>query len=253
MLLDFSEHRRYLEAGHQSDSDFSNMDNSPLSRLPRELRDLIYAHALVHDDGIRIASVNRPGKIPKALQVTTTPPGSSPNVILTLPMSCRQLYRETISLFYERNCFCFPFYQYSWELLELFLSLLKDDHAKLLTRIVFELLEGHHDRTRKQRSMGIWNKISRSYFRNGARVLPGFSTLCSLHVFDPAPAVSFRDNQTRRFDFSFALGGEESAWEENFSAAVGIRKRVSCYWANAGFSDGDGCRYIKVELRKGVS
>lgn len=229
------------------------MDNSPLSRLPRELRDLIYAYALINDNGIRIASANPSEETPEALRVLTPPDSCSPNVILALPMSCCQLHQETIGLFYKRNRFYFPFYSYSWELLQLFLSLLKDDHAKSLTRVVFELPEGHYDRSRKQRLMGIWNKISRRYFRSSVTVLPGFSTLHSLHVFDPAPAMPLGDQQTCQFDFSFALDGEESAWEENFSAAVGIRKRVSWYWANAGFSDGCGCRYIKVELRKGTS
>lgn len=84
------------------------MEHSPLACLPRELRDLIYEYAVVHENGIRIsyASPNKGDYVGKVMP----PHGSSLNATLALAMVCRQLHEETIELYYKRNCFYFPFH-----------------------------------------------------------------------------------------------------------------------------------------------
>lgn len=70
----------------------SRMENSPLAKLPQELRNRIYENVLVSDSPIRIASIS-PSELPSVWK----PPG--------LLQTCRQVAAEATAIFYGRNTF----------------------------------------------------------------------------------------------------------------------------------------------------
>lgn len=112
------------------------MERSPLGRLPRELRDLIYEYAVVHEDGVKITFTGH-GEADDVVKVMT-PNGSSQDATLALAMACRQLHEETIELYYKRNHFYFPCDYWGPRQLKNFLGAIKDDRRKLLTQVIFK-------------------------------------------------------------------------------------------------------------------
>lgn len=237
------------------------MDNSPFGRLPRELRDLIYEHAVVHDDGIRITSITEnEGRYCKGLKIAR-PPGYSRNATLALAMTCRQLHRETINLYYERSSFYFELNSVSVETVSLFSSMLTSDYAKSLTRIIFDVPEGHYPRGHRRRFRDNWKTLVHQLVTHGSRLLAGPVVLDCQYIFDRATIVPFRFYEARCFGISLLLSGDEEAIKENLGAAAQIRKCAGRYWTNARFfyPDVDGnvdciyCPYARLELRKGLA
>ncbi len=77
------------------------MDNSPLARLPQELRDYVYDLALSFDNNeVHIEAVRHDSVSPHANYVSVL-------VRLGLLLSCRQVYREAVQRVYAENAFCF--------------------------------------------------------------------------------------------------------------------------------------------------
>lgn len=112
------------------------MERSPFNRLPRELRDIVYNYAVVHDNGISIVLTELDGD---HIVVNAAKPSGSPrNASLALAMVCRQFHLETIDLYYARNTFYFPFHETGPLALQTFLHSITDKHRKLLTNLIFE-------------------------------------------------------------------------------------------------------------------
>jgi len=74
------------------------MDESPLGRLPPELRLAIYEHALAQDDEIELKLKYYRGK--PALRAGNTKVHS-----LALTATCKQIRQESKDLFYDLNSF----------------------------------------------------------------------------------------------------------------------------------------------------
>lgn len=132
------------------------MEHSPLNRLPRELRDLVYGYAVAHKNGIVMESDRSPRELrhlasheneiamesgrqllfhgrvePYNMNQSTRPH----NATLALAKVCRQLHEETIGLYYAKNCFYFPLCDYGPFALKTFLQSIKSEHRKMLTSL----------------------------------------------------------------------------------------------------------------------
>lgn len=79
------------------------MDNSPLAKLPAELRASIYEFALASPTPITLSSQN--GRSGSKLQRRRRL--QSPSAHMALTRTCRQIYRETGHLFFSLNTFEF--------------------------------------------------------------------------------------------------------------------------------------------------
>ncbi|KAK5167684.1 uncharacterized protein LTR77_007383 [Saxophila tyrrhenica] len=80
------------------------MDNSPLSRVPREIRDAIYILALQHDHNITLRDATKRGK---ARQLKSTNDWLRYASVLALPLTCKQLYLEATPILFQLTGFTF--------------------------------------------------------------------------------------------------------------------------------------------------
>lgn len=165
-------------------------------------------------------------------------------------MSCRQLHEETIRLYYGRNRFYFAYFHYSTDLHKLFLSLLKDDYANLLTHVIFEIPKGGFSQNRKYSTMSCFGDIMSWLVGHGSTT--GFASLRAQCLFDPTLRRSPRLAYTPPFDVTLALSNDEDAIRTNHWEVAPTTDRAQAYWFNAGFKEGDGCRFIRLEIWKSL-
>jgi len=77
------------------------MDNSPLSKLPREIRDEIYTLSLQHDQTITICTSSTKDFAIRSQDV-------APHTLaLALTKTCKQIHHEALPLFFKTNSFVF--------------------------------------------------------------------------------------------------------------------------------------------------
>lgn len=202
------------------------MERSPLGRLPRELRDKIYDLAVVHEDGIDIKPDRRQGKVVPRV-------ASSNNTTLALAMTCRQLHRETIGLYYERNCFYFPFSSSGVELLKTFLTSLKPDHYSRLRHIVFQALDMRFNKPgipEKHGTTSRWMEIVRGLRGNFGTMLPGPISIGGCFKYKHASSISC---PLGKFYVSLDANDLPGSMELNQQAAGNLRRQLIHYWGEA--------------------
>ena len=148
------------------------MDDSPLSRLPRELRDKIYENAVVHEPGIRIKHITRMTGTTAAQVVKR---GRKKHTTLALAMTCKQLHEETILLYYGLNTFYFPFDWAGVELFKIFLRSLRDEHYHSMRHVVFRAPSRHlfWNQRCTDRLMDHWYGVMHQVVVNATKLLPG--------------------------------------------------------------------------------
>jgi hypothetical protein len=162
------------------------MDDSPLGRLPCKLRDKIYEFAVVHEQGIKIKHSTRMNGN-TAAQVKRK--RRNKHTTFALAMTCKQLHKETIDLYYGLNTFYFPFDWAGVELIKLFLCSLKDEHYRSIRHVVFRASSKQifWDQRCTDRLMDHWYEVMQQVIVNAAKLLPGPIYVRGHFAFDCDP------------------------------------------------------------------
>ncbi|KAK3680199.1 hypothetical protein LTR78_000576 [Recurvomyces mirabilis] len=114
------------------------MENSPLARLPPELRNLVYEHALAEDDAYNLM---------RLFSMSTTPRADSLRVC-GLPRTCKDIRAETYGLYFALNKLVLAFDAFDlaeygiWRFMEVIIDrirLMPHENARLIRHYVLEL------------------------------------------------------------------------------------------------------------------
>lgn len=208
------------------------MEHSPFGLLPRELRDKIYEHAVVHDQGIKIKPSTHSTNNLIAAKVVRT--HWSENTTLALAKACRQLYKETIGLYFQLNTFYFPFDWMGVELLKLFLRSLNPEHHNKVRHIVFLAPEKHIRWNLKDTEslMVGWDEVVHQIVNNAATLLPGPISVAGRFTIDRGP---IKPDPMGHFDLVLDMNHFQQSMEEHWLAALEVDSYGYPYWGHNGF------------------
>lgn len=202
------------QAYHQTSEQRNTMENSPLGRLPQELRDEIYELAVVHKDGIKLKhntalNSNTAAKVVRGKRPRDT--------TLALAKTCRQAHKETMKLYYSNNTFLFPFEWVGVELLKKFLLSLKPEYYNSMLHVFFRAPDHriHWEQRRTDPIFYRWHEVMQQIVANAATLLPGPVYVGGHFTFDCDPTRL----QTGRFDFTIDMNRIQHSLEKNLVAA----------------------------------
>lgn len=199
------------------------MDDSPLGRLPRELRDKIYEDAVVHRHGITIVQ-NTSMNAKTASKVARGQ--RNKNTTLALAKTCRQAHNETIKLYYSLNTFYFPFKWPGVELLKNFIRKLKNEHYESLRHVVFRAPNRSISwrERRPRRLTHQWYEVIQHIVENAAELLPGPIYVGGSFLFACNPS---KLHPKGKFDFVIDMNRKKQSMGENWQAAVALNQYLS--------------------------
>jgi len=88
-------------------SSIANSTNSPLLQLPAETRTMIFKYAVRPTYGWIGLYFNRQNLISRSHSSVQGHKSELKDIAVHLPVVCRQVYAETVTLIYSHNCFAF--------------------------------------------------------------------------------------------------------------------------------------------------
>lgn len=210
-------HHTYLETKQRD----LTMEHSPLSRLPPELRNLIYKYAVVQENGIKIGAFDHP-RTRSLLLFEVNPAAPSKNATLALAKVCRKLHEETIGLYYAENRFIFTTSGQGPLVLKMFLESINKDQRKLLTHLKFRApqvtLSIASDRAFREWEAAALNILS---YQDG--VLPGPVSIRGRFQFRDGP----RRDKANSFEVVVDMSRLQESMEKNRQAVKALQQQMT--------------------------